>query len=92
MNRFTLIAVIAVGIAALTEGLLTPGLRFSILAIAGIWFFPASLVNDALWPLRKRLWTTGAFAVCRDGSKELEPFLWSRDPVPPGTDVSHLLD
>lgn len=92
MHRFTLTTILAVAVAALTEGLLAPSVRFAILAITMIWFIPAGYANDALWPLRKRLWTTGAVAVCQDGSKEREPLVWSRDPVPPATDVSHLLD
>jgi hypothetical protein len=92
VNRFTVTAILGVTLVYFAEGLLTPGARFVIFAITGLWYFPAGLVNDPFWFLRKRLWTTGQFWCRRDGVAESDPFIWSRAQVQPGMDVSHLLD
>lgn len=91
MNRITLIATLSILLLFITYEYLSPGLIFMVFMSVGVWFFPASLVNDEFWFLRKRLWTTGTFWVQQDDVAEHDPFIWSSLPVQKGTDVSHLL-
>lgn len=92
LNRYNVPVLLVLVVVFFTQDILTPGERFAILSVTWLWFFPAGLVNDPFWFLRKRLWTNGSFYVRRNSVHESEPFIWSAAPVPVGADIYRLLD